>query len=159
MKIALHLGVILAVTVALPSLGQETRRINTCFVEWLAPLRLSQPEQGIAHCDQLIEDKATPSAQRGEAFAQRGLMYARRWSIVSTPALAVQGVADITETVRLHTPAIARKHELLIVRAQLYVAIGQTRRASEDFTAVLNEDAGNAEAQSGLRKLGSPAGL
>jgi hypothetical protein len=161
MMIALRISlpVALIISLSFQAVGQEIQRINTCFVEWLAPLRLSQLEQGIAHCDQLIEDKATPSAQRGEAFAQRGLMYARRWSIVSTPALAVQGVADITEALRLHTPAIARKHELLIVRAQLYVAIGQTRRASEDFTAVLNEDAGNAEAQSGLRKLGSPAGL
>ena len=59
----------------------------------------------------------------------------------STTAFAVQGVADIAEAFRLHTPATARKHQLLIVWAQLNVALGQTRRASEDFTAVLNEDA------------------
>jgi hypothetical protein len=86
-------------------------------------------------------------------------MYARRWSIVPTTTFAVQGVADITEAFLLHNPATARKHQLLIVRAQLNVALGQTRRASEDFTAVLNEDAGNAEAQRGLRQFGSPAGL
>ncbi len=146
------------ISLSSPALGQEIQRINSCFVKSLAPLRLDQLEQGIAHCDQVIEDKATPSIQRGEAFAQRGLMYARRWSVVSTTAFAVQGVADITEAFRLHTPAIARKHQLLIVRAQLNVAIGQTRRASEDFTAVLNEDAGNAQAQGGLRQFGSPAG-
>ena len=141
-----------------PGSRPRDQRINTCFVESLAPLRLNQLEQGIAHCDQLIEDKTTPSVQRGEAFAQRGLMYARRWSVVSTTAFAVQGVADITEAFRLHTPAIARKHQLLIVRAQLNAALGQTRRASEDFTAVFNEDAGNAEAQRGLRQLGFTSG-
>ena len=84
MKIALHLGVILAVTVALPSLGQETRRISTCFEEALAGLRLSELEEGITHCDEVIDDKAIASDQRGQAFAQRGLMYARQWSIFST---------------------------------------------------------------------------
>jgi hypothetical protein len=159
MRIALNLTLLLAVTISQPAPGQEVRRINTCFEESLAALRLSQLERGIVLCDQLIEDKSTPSVQRGEAFAQRGLMHARRWSIVSTSADAVQGIADITEAFRLHNPPTARKHQLLIVRAQLNVAAGQTRRASEDFTAVLNEDSGNAAAQDGLKKLGSPAGL
>jgi hypothetical protein len=159
MRIALPLGIVLAMALSPGALSQEVRRINTCFEESLAALRLSQLEQGIAHCDQVVEDKATPSDRRGQAHAQRGLMYARQWSIVSTIGFAVQGVADITEAFRLHTPEIARKHQLLIVRAQLYVATGQNRRASSDFTAVLDEDPTNTDARIGLRRLGSPEGL
>jgi hypothetical protein len=107
----------------------------------------------------VIEDKATTSVQRGQAYAQRGLMNARRWSVMSTTSFAAQGIGDISEALRLYTPPIARKHQLLVVRAALYVATGQTRRASEDFTAVLNEDSGNIAAQDGLKRLGAPAGL
>ena len=157
MRIPLNLCLLLAVTLPSAALGQQVRPINTCFEESLAAFRLSQLEQGIAHCDQVIEDKAVPSDRRGQAFAQRGLMYARRWSIVSTIAFAVQGIADITEGLRLHTPAVARKHQLLLIRAQLYVATGQTRRAADDFTAILNEDPTNADARNGLGRLGSPS--
>ena len=158
MRIALNLTLLLTVAISQPALGQEVRRINTCFEESLAALWLSQLEQGIAHCDQVIEDKATTSVQRGQAYAQRGLMQARRWSIVSTTAFAVQGIADISEALRLHTPPIERKHQLLLIRAQLYAATGQTRRASDDFTAILAEDPNDAAASNGLRRLGQPAG-
>ena len=117
MRIALNLTLLLTVTISQLALGQEVRRINTCFEESLAALLLSQLEQGIAHCDQVIEDKAATSVQRGQAYAQRGLMHARRWSIMSTTSFAVQGIGDISEALRLYTPPIARKHQLLIVRA------------------------------------------
>jgi hypothetical protein len=45
------------------------------------------------------------------------------------------------------------------IRARLYAATGQTRRASDDFTAILAEDPNDAEASNGLRRLGQPAGL
>jgi hypothetical protein len=47
-------------------------------------------------------------------------MYARQWSIIGTTGFATQAIADITNSFRLHTPAVARKHQLLLVRAQLY---------------------------------------
>ena len=153
LRLALTIALALAASPA--ALGQQVRPINTCFVEFLAALRLSQLEQGIGHCDRVIEDQATPPDRRGQAFAQRGLMYARRWSIVSTMAFAVQGIADITEAFRLHTPAIARKAQLLLIRAELHVATGQTRLALEDFTAILKDDPTNAGARNGLRRLGS----
>jgi hypothetical protein len=157
LRISLSAAVI--ILLSFTALGQEFRKINTCFEETIAALRLSQLEDGIARCDAVIEDKATPSDRRGQAYAQRGLMQAHRWSIVSTTAFAVQGIADITESLRLHTPPIERKHQLLLVRARLYVATGQTRRASEDFTAILAEDPNDAEASKGIRRLGQPAGL
>jgi hypothetical protein len=86
-------------------------------------------------------------------------MQARRWSVISTTAFAVQGIADISEALRLHTPAPPRKHHLWLVRARLYLATGQTRRASNDFAAIIREDPGNIAAQDGLKQLGSPAGL
>ena len=159
MRNALPLSLLLAIAVSPTALSQDLRKIDSCFVESLAALRLSQLEDGIALCDQVIEDKAAPSTRRGQAYAQRGLMYARRWSLMSTTAFAVQGIANLTEALRLHTPAQERKHQLLHVRARLYVATGQTRRASEDFTAILKEDPKNAEAANGLQQLGSPAGL
>jgi hypothetical protein len=160
MRIALHLSLFLAMTAISSTVsGQELRKINTCFEESLAALRLSQLDQGIGHCDQVIEDKATPADRRGQAFAQRGLMHARRWTIVATPAVAVQGIADITEALGLHTPANGRRHQLLLVRAQLYVATGQTRRAAADYGAILKDDPNNTVAKSGRDRLGSMEGL
>jgi len=159
MRIALTLILLVVAAIAPPVLGQEIRRVSTCFEESIAALRLSQLEQGIAYCDQVIEDKAVPSDRRGQALAQRGLMYARRWSIVVTPAFAVQGIADITEALRLHVPAVERKHQLLLVRAQLYVATGQTRRASRDYTAILDEDPNNTEAVTGRNRIGPSEGF
>ena len=115
LRISLPVAVI--ILLAFPARGQEFRKINTCFEESIAALRLIQLEDGIARCDAVIEDKATPSDRRGQAYAQRGLMQARRWSIVSTTAFAVQGIADISEALRLHTPKIERKHQLLLIRA------------------------------------------
>jgi hypothetical protein len=158
MRIALALGLLLAVTISPAAVGQIVR-IDTCFEEALAALRLSQLEQGIAHCDQVIDDNSAPADRRGQAFAQRGLMYARQWSIIGTTGFATQAIADITNSFRLHTPAVARKHQLLLVRAQLYAATGQTRRASVDFTAILNDDPNNAAARSGRDRLGSPEAL
>ena len=154
----ISLPVAAIILLSFPARGQEFRKINTCFEESIAALRLIQLEDGIARCDAVIEDKATPSDRRGQAYAQRGLMQARRWSIVSTTAFAVQGIADISEALRLHTPPIERKHQLLLIRAQLYAATGQTRRASDDFTAILAEDPNDAAASNGLRRLGQPAG-
>jgi hypothetical protein len=159
MRFALSLSLLLAVAISPPVRAEQIRRIDTCFEESLAALRLSQLESGISHCDQVIEDKAAPSERRGQAFAQRGLMYARRWSIMSTPTFATQGAADITEALQLHTPGIERKHHLLLIRGQLYAATGQTRRASSDFSTILSEDPRNTAAQNGLKQLGSPAGL
>ena len=156
LRISLPVAVI--ILLAFPARGQEFRKINTCFEESIAALRLIQIEDGIARCDAVIEDKATPSDRRGQAYAQRGLMQARRWSIVSTTAFAVQGIADISEALRLHTPPIERKHQLLLVRARLYAATGQTRHASDDFTGILADDPNNAQASNGLRRLGQPAG-
>jgi len=142
----------------------QIRRVDTCFEDPIAVLRLSQLEQGIAQCDTLIEDQATPPTRRGEALAQRGLMRAHMFTIIATPgqatiAMATQGIADITESLRLHTPAMVRRNLLLVVRAQLYVATGQTRRASDDYTAVLRDDPDNAAAKRGRDRLGPAEGL
>ena len=157
LRISLPVAVI--IWLSCPAIGQEFRKISTSFEESIAALRLSQLEDGIDRCDAVIEDKATPSDRRGQAYAQRGLMQAHRWSIISTTAFAVQGIADISEALRLHHPPTERRHQLLLVRARLYVATGQTRRASDDFTAILAEDPNNAEASKRLRRLGQPAGL
>jgi hypothetical protein len=86
-------------------------------------------------------------------------MYARRWALVSTPAFAFQAIADISEGLRLQAPAMARKHLLLLIRAQLYAATGQNRRALDDFAAVLDEDPNNIAAGDGRKKLGPPEGF
>jgi hypothetical protein len=147
----------------LPALSQVVP-IQTCFEESVAALRLNQLEQGIGHCDKLIEDQATPPARRGEALAQRGLMRARVFTIVATPgpttlAMATQSITDITESLRLHSPAMERRHVLLVIRAQLYAATGQTRRAAEDYAAILRDDPNNAEAKRGRDRLGPAEGL
>jgi hypothetical protein len=146
------------------SAQMQIQRVDTCFEDPIAALRLSQLEQGIGQCDKLIEDQATPPTRRGEALAQRGLMRAHMFTIVATPgqatlAMATQGIADITESLRLHTPAMARRNLLLVIRAQLYIATGQTRRASDDFSAVLGDDPDNAAAKRGRDRLGPAEGL
>ena len=156
MKIALRLGLLLAMTISPAAQSQEVRKISSCFEEALAALRLSQLEDGIARCDEVIENKATAPQLRGQAYAQRGLMQARRWSVMATTAFATQGIADITEALKLHTPSPSRKHQLWLVRAQLYAGIGQTKRAHDDYSAVLAEDPGDADAVNGLARTGSP---
>jgi hypothetical protein len=64
---------------------------------------------------------------RGRAFGQRGLLYAKRWSMLEEVSDARRGIADITEGLRLHSPGKERKHHLLNIRGQLYLATGQTR--------------------------------
>jgi hypothetical protein len=156
MRTTPSIGILLALSVALPAFAQ-VHKVTTCFEQLLAPLRLGDLQQGIAFCDQIVADKTAPPQRRGEAYAQRGLMYARQWSVTSNIELAVQGISDLTEAFRLHTPPMARQHQLRITRARLYVAIGQTRRASDDYRAVLNEDPPNAAARTGLERLTRPA--
>jgi hypothetical protein len=148
----LNIGVLAVLSVVAPSRAQVTQ-ISTCFEEYLAPLRLNDLQDGIALCDKVIEDRTTGPERRGQAYAQRGLMYGRQWSILTTSALAIQGIADITEGLRLHSPLLERRHQLLFARARLYAAIGQNRRAVQDFTAILDEDPKNAAAREALARL------
>ena len=135
--------------------GQDVRRINTCFEQFLAPLALPQLEAGIGLCDQIINDKATPDQRRGEAFAQRGLMYARRWAILSITPLALQGISDLSEALRLHNPPMERRHQLLYFRATLFSGVGQMRRASADYATILVEDPTNTAARIAQERIGS----
>jgi hypothetical protein len=142
----------------LPASSQVVR-IETCFEENIAALRLSELDQGIAHCDKIIDDVAAPSERRGKAFAQRGLMHARQWTIFGGTSYATRGIADITEALRLHAPTMERRHMLLVIRAEVYVATGQTRRAAEDYAAILRDDPNNADAKRGRDRLGPVEGL
>ena len=153
-------GLFLALGVSTTALGQPVLKITTCFEEAIAPLRLSQLEGGIDLCSKVIEATATSPDRRAEAFAQRGLMNARRWSILGNgPAFAVQGIADITESLQLRTPPAATRHQLLLVRGQLYAATGQLRRAAADYNAILADDPANSQAQQGLRRAGPQEGM
>ena len=57
-------------------------QLASCLVESVAVLRLSELAKVIASCGQIIDDAATPRETRGQARGQRGLLYAKRWSIV-----------------------------------------------------------------------------
>jgi hypothetical protein len=92
---------------------------------------------------------------RGQALAQRGLLYAKRWSIVETEPDALHGIADITEGLRLYSPDKDKKQHLLNVRGQLYLATGQHKKAADDFKAVLAEAPDNEAARAGLKKTGA----
>ena len=80
-----------------PALAQPVELVRGCLVESIAPLRLSELAQAISRCEQVIGDAATPREVRGQALGQRGLLYAKRWSIVETEQDALAGIADITE--------------------------------------------------------------
>ena len=110
----------------------------------------------MSHCDQIAGDKAALPVRRGQALAQRGLMLARRWSIISQQGDALQGIDDITEAFGLHLPAPDRRDQLLLVRGQLYAAVGQFRRAAEDYRAILDRDPANSAAREALKKLAEP---
>jgi hypothetical protein len=66
MKIALTASLLAAMTLSSPAFSEPVRQINTCFEESVAALRWTQLEQGIAHCDKMIDDKVHPrsSARR-----------------------------------------------------------------------------------------------
>ena len=136
--------------------GQSFQRINTCFEETIAALRLNQLDQLTELCDKIVNDASARPEIRGQALAQRGLAHFRRWAVLEVAHDATRGIADITDGLRLHTPGKERKHQLLVVRAQLLGATGQLRRASDDYKVVLSEDPGNEAARAGLRKIGTP---
>jgi tetratricopeptide (TPR) repeat protein len=147
-------GLFLGISIA-PALAQPIELVRGCLVESIAPLRLSELAQAISSCEQVIGDAASSRDLRGQALGQRGLLYAKRWSIVETKHDALQGIADITEGLQLHNPARARKQHLLNIRGQLYLATGQHKKAADDFKAVLAEAPDNESARAGLRKTGT----
>src|SRR5476651_2313201 len=100
-------GLLLATSIA-PALAQPSELVRGCLVESIAPLRLSELAQAISRCEQVIGDAASSQDLRGQAFGQRGLLYAKRWSIVEVAQDALAGIADITEGLRLHNPEKAR---------------------------------------------------
>jgi hypothetical protein len=148
--------VLLTIT-TLPAAGQ-LQRINSCFEESIAALRLSQLDQLTELCDKIINDTSATREMRGQALAQRGHAFFRRWAVLETAPDATRGITDITESLRLHTPSQDRKLQLVLIRAQLYVATGQLRRATDDYRLVLSEDPSNDTARLGLRKIGAPEG-
>ena len=109
-------------------------------------------ENAISHCNHIVGDNAAAPDRRGQALAQRGLMHAKRWSVISSEADALQGIQDITEGLRLHVPPAERRHQLLLIRGQLFVAFGQYRRAIEDFKAILFADPANNAAQQWMKR-------
>ena len=147
-------GLLLVTSIA-PAPAQPVELVRGCLVESIAPLRLSELAQAISRCEQVIGDAATPREVRGQALGQRGLLYAKRWSIVETEQDAIAGIADITEGFRLHNPDKARKQHLLNVRGQLYLVTGQHKKAADDFKAVLAEAPDNEAARAGLKKTGT----
>jgi tetratricopeptide (TPR) repeat protein len=147
-------GVFLAANIA-PACAQPVELVRGCLVQSIAALRLSELAQTISHCEQVIGDAASSRDLRGQALAQRGLLYAKRWSIVETEHDALAGIADITEGLRLHSPEKAKKQHLLNVRGQLYLATGQHKKAVDDFKEVLAEAPDNESARAGLKKAGT----
>ncbi|MEA2909690.1 MAG: hypothetical protein QOJ15_1771 [Bradyrhizobium sp.] len=143
-------GAILTASAA-PAAAQPVE-LASCLVESVAVLRLSELAKIIASCAQIVDDAATPREMRGRALGQRGLLYAKRWSIIEALPDAQQGIADITEGLRQHNPAKDRKHHFLNIRGQLYLATGQAKRASDDFKAVLAEAPDDDQARAGLKK-------
>jgi tetratricopeptide (TPR) repeat protein len=152
---AAAIGALLAATGIAPAPAQPVELVRGCLVESIAPLRLSELAQAITRCEQVIGDAATPREVRGQALGQRGLLYAKRWSIVEAESDAVQGIADITEGLRAHNPEKARKQHLLNIRGQLYLATSQHKKAADDFKAVLAEAPDNESARAGLKKTGT----
>ena len=149
-------SVFLAIANAPAAFGQPLQRISTCFEETIAALRLNQIDQITELCDKIINDASARPELRGQALAQRGHAHFRRWAVLEASHDATRGIADITEGLRLHTPGKERKHQLLVIRAQLLSATGQLRRASDDYRLVLSEDPGNEAARMGLRRIGTP---
>jgi tetratricopeptide (TPR) repeat protein len=149
-------GALLAAIGWAPAFAQPVELVRGCLVEAIAPLRLSELAQAISRCEQVTGDAAAPQDVRGQALAQRGLLYAKRWSIVETEQDALRGIADITEGLRLHNPEKAKKQHFLNIRGQLYLATGQRKKAADDFKAILAEAPDNETARAGLKKTGTP---
>jgi len=149
-------GVFLAMAAWDAAPGQPLQKISSCFEESIAALRLSQLDQLTELCDRIANDASATREMRAQALAQRGHAFFRRWAVLETAQDATRGIADITESLRLQLPAPERKQQLILIRAQLYAATGQLRRASDDYRLVLSEDPSNEAARAGLRKIGAP---
>lgn len=137
-----------------PALGQDTKATPiSCLETRTAALRLNQLAEGIAGCTKFADDPAATATLRSQALHQRGLMHARRWSIVQDRQDAVRGIDDITEGLRMQTPPADRRSVLLMVRAQLYAATNQADKAAADYRAVLENDPKNRSALHGLSQV------
>ena len=66
---------------------------------------MSQLDQLTELCDKIINDTSATREMRGQALAQRGHAFFRRWAVLETAPDATRGIADITQSLRLHTPA------------------------------------------------------
>ena len=139
-----------------PASAQSVQLVRDCLTETVAALRMSDLAKAIASCDEIANNTATSRDLRGQALGQRGLLYAKRWSLVEIPQDAQLGITDITDALQAHAFPKDRKQHLLTIRGQLYQATGQTRRAVDDFKAVLTEAPNNEAARAGLRKAGTP---
>jgi hypothetical protein len=96
-----------------PALAQPAELVRGCLVESIAPLRLSEARRkAISRCEQVIGDAASSRDLRGQALGQRGLLYAKRWSIVEVEQDALAGIADITEGLVSTIPKRTRSNTL-----------------------------------------------
>lgn len=140
-----------------PALGQDIKATPiSCLETRTAALRLSQLVEGIAGCTKLAEDPTATATLRSQALHQRGLMHARRWSIIQDRQDAVRGIEDITEGLRLQMPQTDRRNVLLMIRAQLYAATEQASKAADDYRSVLETDPKNRSALHGLSAVSRP---
>src|SRR5262245_36040634 len=91
-------GVLLTIAAWPAALAQPPlQKINTCFEESIAALRLSQIDQLTELCDKIINDASATREMRGQALAQRGHAAFRRWAVLETAEDAMRGISDITE--------------------------------------------------------------
>jgi len=156
MRIAVAGGLVVLAGLSPVPAQPSAVQLTACVVMHTAALRLNQLDELIANCTRSINDRTATPPMRGEALGQRGLLYARRWSIAQSQQDASNGIADISEGLRLYTPTDARLHQLLLIRAQLHVGTGQTAKAVADYRAVLAIAPNDLAARLALRRLGEP---
>ena len=157
--IALTASLLAAMTLSSPAFSEPVRQINTCFEESVAALRSTQLEQGIAHCDKVIDELGYIHGAARAGLCAAWIDVCAALGARLNASVRVPGDRRYQRRLRLQAPAIARKHQLLLIRAQLYAATGQNRRALDDFTAVLDEDPNNIAAGDGRKMLGPVEGF
>lgn len=129
---------------------------DACLKVRTAALRLDAIAATIEACTSVIADQSQSRRIHADAFAQRGILYARRWRLTDTSADAQLAIADISRALDFRLLGNGQIHQLLIWRGALHEATRQPALASDDYRAVLRIAPLDETARSALRRLDAP---
>ena len=152
---ALSAALILGVGLLTAAAEQARDRPERCLDLNAEVMRFSEINETIHACTAIITNESKIPRMRTDALAQRGLLYARRWTFTDDRRDAFRSISDLSDALGLADFASEGKRIILLMRrGQVYEVLGQRPQAADDFRAVLMISPRHEAAQSALKRLG-----